>query len=145
MLEAKKPQGAKEVAEAIGKAQRSVEFEFQRFRNLGIVVRTNPCPSHSKWELTGKQWTKEGDHRGQSPGSVKALQNWVRTGGNIGNLKFVKLKLVKGRYHPKPKAKTALEQAWGWLPNTESRLVDNDDDTGSNGSGTVRPESAEVA
>ena len=145
MTQERRAMGSKEIATGIDKSQRSVEYEIQRLREQGCVTRTNPCPKHSKWQLTGKERIKNGDGRGLSPGSIKALQNWVRSGGQFGNLKYVKTKLVDGRYHPRPIAKTALEQMWGWIPNQDSRRVADDADMGFNGGGTVRPKITEAA
>lgn len=71
------------------------------------------------------------DQRGKSPNCHAALREYARANA-------IRLHTSKG-HHPRPIAKTALEQAWGWLPSASQGLSQSSNSVLIDG-GKMRPE-----
>ena len=107
MREAKKPVDLAYLRERLGMERQEVSDSLRRLFNKGWI---NKKGNSRRMFYTVKRYGTPKDGRGLSPGS--------RTGRNHANPHAAGIKsAIKRGQHPRPIARTALEQAWGWAPS----------------------------
>lgn len=119
LAQAGEPISSGEIQRRTGANIKTIQAALCRLKQEGLVIKCGTADWNTKWSLKSKRNPMLPERRGKSAGSRKALKLYGGNGGsgarNLRNLKNVKL-TPDGKFIPQPKPKTALEQAWGWVP-----------------------------
>lgn len=129
------PMKPQEIVRRLGHSTWGVRHAIYRLRDKGYIERT----SKARYVVTKRVTPKDG--RGQSDASRQNLL--LALGREGGYAKARREAEARGDvYHPKPRARTALEQAWGFVPVS---VVAAENEPCLNSAGTVRPQETEAA
>lgn len=112
---ATKPPGTVRIVQDTGCKVKSVQSALTRMQHEGLIRRQGDA-KHSVWLAVSKRRCLM-ERRGTSPGSRRALKvygGYSPTTMHPNSLRNLGHNGKDDRWHPKPKAQTALEQAWGW-------------------------------
>lgn len=119
LIASETPLSSYEIQKRTGCNIKTIQAALTRFKAEDLVVKYGTADWNTKWSVKSRKCEMLPERRGKSPGSKKALK---LHGGNSNpphnfkNLKNAKL-TRDGKLIPQPKPKTALEQAWGWVPS----------------------------